>query len=173
MPRQICCNPFGSHKKRVMKQLRTVTDDLIDTGLVKEGDSICLNCVKALKDMPNPKDGDTGDADDTSDESDGLELFSDVGDDLDAAQQTTEECESDSDSEKEAVTDPAETAKSALNKALPLLGISPIKRRSLKSRERVSKIQKKLHAVQGALQISYDANLPERMDSQTSERLDY
>ena len=49
-----CANPFGTHKKRVRKNLRPVTPEMMKTGLVtatRYTDVVCCNCADQLRKM--------------------------------------------------------------------------------------------------------------------------
>lgn len=165
MPRKVCCNPFKVHEKQVTKDLRAVTLECIRDGIVKEGDLICRNCSALSSDKSNPKVQAAHAAVATT-----METHSSNTDCTQAELETSSEEEGAEDPSSQ--TSHTDTARSALNKALPALGVSPIKRRNLSHGQKVTKIRKKLRAVQEGLEDSYGANLPERMEYETSERLD-
>ena len=43
-----CCDPFGSHKKAVLTNLRKVTKEMIDSGFVEVDQLLCDNCRKTF-----------------------------------------------------------------------------------------------------------------------------
>ena len=46
MPNPLCADPFGSHSKQVIKNLRPVTSKMVETGFVENGQNLCDRCRK-------------------------------------------------------------------------------------------------------------------------------
>ena len=68
-------------------------------------------------------------------------------------------------------TTQADLARSALNKALPGLGVSPVNTIGLSQGPKVLKIRRKVHIVRKSLEASCGTQLPEETGLGTTERL--
>ena len=138
MPSNFCCNPYGLHKTKCYKLLRQVNVDQASlSSLVDEGDYICDNCRKRLTtrskvvtpnpESPDPEPPDPGSLPTTSgiqNSNETCEILTDESFISNSAEKSAEESTGDEFSmevDKE-ITQPI------LNKFLPSLGQSPVKR---------------------------------------------
>ena len=133
MPANFCCNPYGMHKAKCYKLLRQVTKIQASlSSLVAEGDYVCDNCRKRLTTCskvvtPNPETPDPDSLPSTSgikNSNENFEISTDGSFIRDSAEESAEESTADEFSTEvdEEITQPI------LNKFLPSLGQSPVKR---------------------------------------------
>lgn len=199
MPRNFCSNPYGVHKRQVQTTLRPVTRRIIEAGLLSEGDLVCNNCRTRLLLETKPKEEPIEDSASTptpvaptpaapsqdnefeNSQSEAVQCNSQCS--VDEMQVLTdEESSNESAPSSQAVstedeeplyakTAQADTARSALNHALPELGESPIKTRGLSDGQKVLKIRNKMRVVRESLEASYGTQLPDEPEPGTAERL--
>ena len=55
MPKRFCWDPFGSHRKQVLTNLREVSEELVDTGFVAPGQFLCNNCRYVIQEKNKEK----------------------------------------------------------------------------------------------------------------------
>lgn len=124
MPRKYCCDPYRNHKTNIHKNIRTVSESMIETGIVKTGEYICNNCRQQLLAI-QPSTSTAADESLTglSEEAEHLTSESE-----ETSQECTEESSQDGseESDHEGLLDL--TAPSMLATVLPLIGESPIKK---------------------------------------------
>ena len=170
MPRNLCSNPFGVHRKQMTATLRIASQTIIDAGLVGDGDLICDNCRKKLLQKAKPKDdpientepsttpdvlppeNEHGNAISETDPCtdqfsvEGMQVLTD--EEASSESDWSSQAESTEDEEPLlAKTTQADLARSALNKALPELGVSPVKTKGLSQGQKVLKIRRKVRHV--------------------------
>ena len=194
---KFCSNPHGVHRKQVTATLRIASQTIIDAGLVWDGDLVCDNCLEKLLRKAKPKDiTDTDTYTDITEPSttpDVLPLENEHGNAISETDPCTDQfsvedmqvltdeeassesgwssqAESTEDEELEKTTQ-ADLAWSALSKALPELGVSPVKTKGLSQGQKVLKICRKVCIVRESLEASYGTQLLEMIGSGTTERL--
>ena len=108
---------------------------MIETRLVQEGQSVCSNCAKKLRDA------------------DAVAEFKKEHPDYQSSQstQSTTQTNDSSDSEIE-----EELAPEILNSVLPALGVSPVKKHGLTQRKRQIEIERKLQSSQKIVRQSFE-----------------
>ena len=112
MPRSYCCDPFGSHKKRVFKTTRAVTKEMIDSGFVKVGQHLCNRCRETFFEKIKTRELPTNEPeDDWTDVSSNAESITEDSSDSNEVVQETR---------KEMIIP-------AMNSVLSVMGESPIK----------------------------------------------
>ena len=150
MVKTFCSNPFLFHKKGVSERLRLVSQDLIETRLVQEGQSVCSNCAKKLRDA------------------DAVAEFKKEHPDYQSSQstQSTTQTNDSSDSEIE-----EELAPEILNSVLPALGVSAVKKHGLTQRKRQIEIERKLQSSQKIVRQSFEKAYDTSVDLTSEERL--
>ena len=162
MPNAHCSDPFKTHKKHSITDLRPASTAAKATGLVSDGDLLCSHCRKDIL-VPEKVEAQKQENAASSESPDGPY----AGSDLATGESSGDESASQSSDE---IFD-ADTARSVLNVALPALGESPIKKRSISGRQKMLKIQKKMKVVQKGLEVSYGAELPgDETGSRMNER---
>ena len=141
------------HRKQVTSTLRIASQTIIDAGLVGDGDLVCDNCLKKLLQKAKPKDDPTENTEPSTTpdvlppENERRNAISETDPctdqfSVEEMQVLTDEASSESDwsSQAESTEDEepllakttqADLARSALNKALPELGVSPVKTKGL------------------------------------------
>lgn len=172
MPRRSCSDPFRSHPKKIttLTNLRNVTPEMIDTGIVEEGDFVCVNCYKNLKKPPPPSSSSAEKPNTASSEqtisieaSSAKELNSATSASEDESETIALESSAESSAESTAVDCIVAQATKVTDEVLPLVGETPVKRKGLTKEKKVAKIKKKLQTSQESLrrslEVSYGATL--------------
>ena len=145
MPNAHCFNPFKTHKKHSITDSQPASTVAEATGLVSDGDLLCSHCRKDIL-VPEKVEAQKQENAASSESPDGPY----AGSDLATGESSGDESASQSSDE---IFD-ADRACSVLNMALPALGASPIKKRSISGRQMMLKMQKKMKVVQQVKQSS-------------------
>ena len=164
MLRNFCSNPFGVHRKQVTATLRIASQTIVG-----DGDLVCDNCRKKLLQKAKPKDDPTVNPEPSTtpvlppenEHGNAISETDPCTDQFSVEEMqvlTDEEASSESDWSSQAEltedeehllakTTQADLARSALNKALPELGVSPVKTKGLSQGQKVLKIRRKVRHV--------------------------